>query len=153
MNEQNSRVFDIDLLISIIDKAMTNNFDSPQTNLHIFGNKHVTVDISILYEVAGEDPPFMKVMLQTFIDNMPDTLLKIQKGIEASDWDAVYKAAHFAKSSLSIVKVDKMLELALQIEKLAKTRQNLDQLPRYFSQLSTSFLDAKQVIEEQKLPA
>ncbi len=130
---------------------MTNNFDSIHTNPHIFSNKIVTIDISILFEVAGEDPVFLKTMLTTFIDNMPGSLLKIQEGIENSDWESVYKAAHFAKSSLSIVKVDKMLELVLLIEKQAKTRQNLDQIAENFAEMSNSFQHAKQLIQEQIL--
>lgn len=131
---------------------MSHNFDPPHTNNpHVFGNQVVTVDTSILFEAAGEDPSFLKMMLQTFISNMPNTLLKIQKGIETGNWETVYKEAHFAKSSLSIVKVDKMLELVLKIEKQAKTLQNLNEIPEYLVQMSKSFQDAKQLIESQIL--
>ncbi len=151
MNRLISKPFANESLISSIENTMTNNFDSIHTNPHIFSNKIVTIDFSILFEVAGEDPVFLKTMLTTFIDNMPDTLSKIQKGIETGDWDTVYKAAHFAKSSLSIVKVDKMLELVLLIEKQAKTRENLDQIAENFAEMSKSFQHAKQVIQEQML--
>lgn len=152
MNGYFSKPFTIDLLHAAIEKVFTLTYESLHTPPYIYKDHHIVIDIGILYDVSGGDPVFINTMLRTFVQNMPATLENIRQGIALHDWDAVYKAAHHSKSSLSIVKVEKMLQEALEIEKNARKRENLESIPASFARLAEKFNLAEKVIAGQMLP-
>lgn len=86
----------------------------------------IHVDLSLVYDVAGNDEGYVRLMVQTFLNTMPTNLEKIKRAAADKQWDALYQAAHYIKSSLSIITIGDMLPTAKEIELSARTRQDLD---------------------------
>lgn len=148
-----AKPFTTETLTAAIKAAFSHTYDNLHTKPHVFRNDKVTVDISILYDVAGDDPSYINTMLRTFTENMPVTLHKIEEGLEAANWDGVYRSAHYAKSSLSIIKVTRMLEIILLIEKNARTVTDVAAIPGLLTQAREVYNEAERVINSHLSPA
>lgn len=116
---------------------------------NIIENKNISIDISIVCEVSGNDESFIKTMVQTFLKTMSETIRKIEKSLSEQDWENVYKCAHFAKSSLSIIKVGEMLKLVLQAEASAKNKTDLDTIPGAVKKLKEKYAFAEELLLEK----
>ena len=145
MNGYVTKPFTVESLSEALQKVISIN-DKNINHSHILAGGDVAVDVSMLYDISGNDESFIKKMIQTFADNMPETLAKIEQSLHEQDWEKVYKSAHFAKSSLSVIKVNEMYEWALSIEKNAKLCTNLETIPELFSKLKNRFEQAKQLL-------
>jgi HPt (histidine-containing phosphotransfer) domain-containing protein len=80
---------------------------------------------------------------------LPNTLLKIEQSLQNEDWENVFRSAHYAKSSLSVIKISEMFEWMLQIEMNAKTRTNLSAVPQLFIKVKEQFVLAEQVLAKK----
>jgi HPt (histidine-containing phosphotransfer) domain-containing protein len=94
----------------------------------ILTEEDVSVDVTMLYDIAGNDDAYIRMMVYTFLDNLPGTVGKIKDYHDQEDWDSLYKAAHYAKSSLSIIRISDLYAVAQKIETSAKTRTGLSVL-------------------------
>src|SRR3954469_3086355 len=99
---------------------MTSNND------HIIRSKNICIDVSMLYTISGNDESFIFSIVKTFLKTFPDTIKKIEDSLRDCDWENVYRFAHYAKSSLSIVRIGNMLDWVLQVEISAKNKADLD---------------------------
>lgn len=123
--------------------ASTNNSN------YLLQNGDVVIDISMLYEISDNDKNFILTMVRTFLKNMPVTLQNLEQGLNNKDWEQVYKAAHSAKSSLSVLKIKQMLDLVLQIEENALNKINLDNVPALADKIKQTFFFAEQILIEK----
>lgn len=130
----------------IYSSAMTSN--TP----YILENNNVCIDISMLYDISGNDEDYINLMVKTFLEKMPDNLQKIEQGIKSQDWENVYKAAHYAKSPLSIVKISDMFDRVLQIEVNAKDKINLSTMSDLIKKIKEEYHFAEGLLNE-KFPA
>ena len=145
MNGYISKPFTTEKLSTTIDKILSSPI-ADSVNSYLLSNDDIAIDISILYDVAGNDNEYIRLMLSTFIKNMPITLQKIQQAVSNQNWEEVFKTAHYAKSSLSIIKVDKMFTTVLQLEKNAKSKTNLEKIPEDTLSLISMYEKAEQLI-------
>jgi HPt (histidine-containing phosphotransfer) domain-containing protein len=117
-------------------------------NKGILTGYNATIDISMLYTISEDDDMYIRKMVQTFVNNMPSTLQKIDDGVSTADWDAVYKGAHYAKSSLSIIKVHGMTDNMLRIELNAKHKTDIAYIPELLNAVKEQFQNAKLLLSE-----
>lgn len=118
-------------------------------NPHIIGNENILVDISMLYQISGNDESFINTMVQTFLKTMPETIRKIEQSLSEKDWENVYRSAHFAKSSLSIIKIDEMIDWIMQAEVSAKNETDLNILPDLVKKIKEKYAFAEAVLWER----
>lgn len=121
-------------------------------NPYILKNENVCVDITMLYQISGNDEDYIHLMVQTFLNTMPDNLRKIEQGIESRDWENVYRSAHYTKSPLSVIKINEMLDWVLQIEENANKKAGLDILPGLIKKIKEKFFFAEQLLNEKFKP-
>ena len=148
MNGYVSKPFTIESLSNAIQKVLS----LPKViadNPYILGNKNVAVDVSMLYDISGNDESYIHTMVQTFLENMPVTLQKIEQSLQAKDWENVYKSAHYAKSSLSVIKIAEMFEWVMKVEVNAKNRINLDTIPALVQKIKEKYALAERVLSEK----
>jgi HPt (histidine-containing phosphotransfer) domain-containing protein len=119
------------------------------TPSYILEKNDVSIDLSMLYDVSGSDLDFLVKILKTFLDTMPQTLGDLEKEAEKSNWTEVYKKAHFAKSSLSVIKVGNMHELAFKIETSARNLSQLDAIPGSITRMKTQLDEARKALLEK----
>ncbi len=122
---------------------MTNN------NSYILENENVSVDISMLYDISGNDEGYINKIVQTFLEKMPDNLEKIEQGIKSQDWENVYKSAHHTKSSLCVIKISEMSDWVVQVEVNAKNETGLEILPDLIEKIKEKFLFAEGLLNEK----
>lgn len=152
MNNYVSKPFTIENLSNVIEKVLTGP-GHVASNPYVLCKKSISVDISMLYDISGDDENYISVMVQTFLENMPNTLKKIDESLLNEDWDGLYKAAHYAKSSLSVIKVSEMFEAVLAVEDYARKRINLNELPSLVEKINEAFLIAEDVLSKKFAPA
>ena len=105
------------------------------------------VDFSFLYEISDNDPQYISDVIEIFLGTMPDGLQQLEHLINnTDDWDALYKQAHFLKSSVSVVKVRNMFENLGQIEALAKSQSGKPEIESLMRTLSETFKEAHPVL-------
>lgn len=122
---------------------MTNN------NPYIIENKDVSIDVSMLYNISGNDESFICTMVQTFLKTMPETIKKLEESLNNQDWENVYKSAHFAKSSLSVIKIDEMLDWVVQAELSAKDESSVYLLPELVKKIIEKYSFAEVLLKEK----
>lgn len=118
-------------------------------NICVIKNENISVDISILYEVSGNDKSFVYKTVNTFLKNMPQTLHKIQQSVDNLDWENVYISAHSAKSSLSVIKADDLLDWMIMLEEDARNKINLDNVPDLVKKIKEKYLFAEEILNER----
>lgn len=102
--------------------------DAPQT-LGLF-------DLTYLKKVSGNDETFIKEMVHTFIDTVPDVLNQLNKAVQTGNWTAVSKLVHQIKPSLALLGIRALKESAGTIEEACKTGIP----PEYIRQQVTGFI-------------
>lgn len=145
MNGYISKPFTIDSLFTAINKVL----DNPQTissDKNVLSNHDVAVDISMLYQIAGDDDSYISTMINTFLENMPVTIDKMEVALQQKDWDGLYRSAHYAKSSLSVIKVKDMYEWVDRIEFLAKNQHDLGSVAGLLQKVKNKFAGAEKLL-------
>ena len=124
INDCIAKPYSIENLKMTMEKAITGNDGRRKLT-----QDDVEVNLEIVYDVSGNNADYIALMIETFLKSMPGTMESIQQYCAAEDYDNLFKSAHFAKSSLSIIQVSGMLDLVKQIEVNAKSKINLEALP------------------------
>jgi HPt (histidine-containing phosphotransfer) domain-containing protein len=109
----------------------------------------VVVDISMLYDVAANDEAYIKLMADTFLKTVPAYLTNINESFQKEDFEALYQSAHKMKSTLSIVKINDMLEWVKQIEQYAKQKNNDPALAELLEKVNKRFLIAIELLQNK----
>lgn len=112
-------------------------------------NKSLT-DLSYLREVAMGDESIVIETVETFLDDAPDALDKIERHFRNEEWDLLYKQAHKIKPNLQYMGIARAQKLILEIEQQAKTENVSDDMGEQISEFCHL---SRQALEElsQKL--
>jgi CheY-like chemotaxis protein/HPt (histidine-containing phosphotransfer) domain-containing protein len=148
MNGYVSKPFTVESLHQAISKV----YKSPvfiSHNHHILSTSEVAIDMSMLYEIAGDDTEYISTMVNTFLENMPSTLQKIDDSLAAKDYESLHRAAHYAKSSLSVIKVSDVYSWVEKIEYNAKHKIELDELQSLVDKVKAKFVVAEKVLAQK----
>jgi CheY-like chemotaxis protein len=128
MNGCLAKPFGLDALYKTLDEIFQTN---PDINTTATTETVIapTVDMHMLNELAEGDIEYKATIINMFLESMPDTIRQMEQNIDSQDWSSLYKSAHYAKSSLSVIKVAEMYQLAHSIENSAKQQHQLETIP------------------------
>lgn len=101
------------------------------------------LDLDMLNELAEGDNDYKITIINMFLETMPETMQKMEEYLGASDWENFYKTAHYAKSSLSVVKVPEMHKLAQAMERNGRQLSSLETIPGMLDLFKKYFEQAK----------
>jgi HPt (histidine-containing phosphotransfer) domain-containing protein len=107
--------------------------------------------MSYLQGVAKGNIPFMVDMLHIFLSRTPETLSQIEKALESEDWTEVGFYAHKLKATYAYVGMENLRQLTLEIEKAAKSGENMQLIPAKFEYLYKSTLPALEELLQYKI--
>lgn len=93
------------------------------------------IDLSYLKKVSGGNEEFIKDMVNTFIDTLPKSVEEIQGALNSGEWDALARAVHKIKPSLTMVGLSRTREIGALIEENAKEQKQLDLITSTTQQL------------------
>lgn len=87
----------------------------------------MTIDLSYLKSLVGDEPEVIEEMLQIFCEDVPNYLDTMRQALSSSDWETIAKTAHTLKSSLGFTGRMDMVELAekLQHQKTAPDTESV----------------------------
>lgn len=105
------------------------------------------IDFSYLNELSDGDSKYLYELLDIFLGTTPDGLVKLEQHItETDDWDAIYKQAHFLKSSVGIVKIRDMHAQLLRIEELGRKQDGKEEIKELMAKIISTFTEAHPVL-------
>ncbi len=148
MNGYVAKPFTIETLAASIVNVIASVKDT-EMNSHILSLGKVTVDLSMLYEISGDDKSYIGLMVHTFVENMPETVRKMENYLREEDYENLYKMAHYAKSSLSVIKISDVRELVEKIELQAKQKKDVETIPLLLKEVKEKTELAEQLLLEQ----
>ncbi|TBR19711.1 MAG: hypothetical protein EPO57_02775 [Chitinophagaceae bacterium] len=108
-------------------------------------NQHI--DLSFLSESVHGKKHLVKEMLDIFLKELPDGILNLEDAIAKKDYETVKQVAHRMTSSVSILGIQDMRSLLLEIQATTKTNLQSDAIEGQIKKLRGM---AKAVIEEIK---
>jgi HPt (histidine-containing phosphotransfer) domain-containing protein len=130
MNGTLAKPFGLDILYKTLYEALIAVKPSvaSASNEEVLIDETPNVDLSLLNELSESDSEYKKTIVQMFLDSMPETIQQIEDAFAIKDYDALAKASHYAKSSLSVINVEDLRALVAKIELNCKKNENLDEL-------------------------
>jgi len=99
-----------------------------------------TIDLSYVQGLSGNDPTYMRDIINIYLDTMTPGLEVLKKLIdETDDWEAIHKQAHFLKSSAGIIKVADLYNNLVEIDMTARSKSNKERIIELYGILSADF--------------
>jgi PAS domain S-box-containing protein len=77
-------------------------------------------DLEYLKNMSGNNQEFIKEMLQTFVQSIPNSLREMEDALNLSDFAKLARVTHQIKPSMTLLGINHLKDLAVQIEGLAK---------------------------------
>jgi CheY-like chemotaxis protein/HPt (histidine-containing phosphotransfer) domain-containing protein len=108
-----------------------------------------TVDLSLLNELSESDSEYKKTIIHMFLDSMPETIRQIEDAYNVKNYEALAKAAHYAKSSLSVINVEDLRALVARLEMNCKKMENLHELKGLVKTLIVKYELVVQILNEE----
>lgn len=78
-------------------------------------------NLTYLKNMSGNNQEFLKEMLQTFVQSIPNSLKEMEDALSLSDFIQVARVAHQIKPSMTLLGIDHLKESCIRIESLAKS--------------------------------
>ena len=151
MNAYVSKPFDPQDLYQQILKVVKEDPQQEQTTEYRQHMEQPLIDLSYLNDLSGNDPAYIYEVIDLFLSTTPDGLNKLEHLIRnTDDWDAIYKQAHFLKSSVSVIRIRDMYDGLARIEALARERQGRDEIERILDGMVATFKEAHVALLEEK---
>ena len=88
----------------------------------------VTLDLNHLKKIVGDDPDFLRQVLQIFITNSPKDLEELLKFTSEGDHEKVAFFAHKIKSAAAAIGFNEAYEAFKEIEVESKKMEPMDKL-------------------------
>ncbi|WP_339648647.1 Hpt domain-containing protein [uncultured Salegentibacter sp.] len=92
-------------------------------------------DLSEVKEMAGGDEDFMKIVVQTFLEEIPPDVEAMNEAISNDNPDLAYQFAHKMKPNLQLFGLELMDEVKV-IEAWAKAGKKKDEVPNAASKIT-----------------
>jgi HPt (histidine-containing phosphotransfer) domain-containing protein len=108
-----------------------------------------SVDLSLLNELSESDSEYKKTIIHMFLDSMPETIKQIEEAYQVKNYDALAKAAHYAKSSLSVINVEDLRALVARLEMNCKKMENLHELKSLVKTVKVKYDLVVQILNEE----
>jgi CheY-like chemotaxis protein len=152
MNGCLAKPFGLDALFNTLDDifqkiALTNTETPVAAGLKEVENP--AIDLDMLNELSEGDNEYKTTIINMFLESMPESIKKIEDNLAVNDWENLYKSAHYAKSSLSVVRVPDMYTLANEMELNAKKHQQLESIPAMVNLFKKYFEKVKQALQKE----
>jgi chemotaxis protein histidine kinase CheA len=101
------------------------------------------IDMSYLETMAGTDSSYLYEVLNIYLKTVTEGLEKLEKLVRnTDDFDAIYKQAHSLKSSFSVIKVDNIFDDINNINLMARSGTNKEEITERLDRVLVSFNNA-----------
>lgn len=126
------------LMLDVIRKAKgLSSTDTNSTQL---------LDLSYIYELAGDKEDYVQQVLSIFMENTPRHITELGQFIAQQDWPQVAAQAHLLKSSVGIVRINGLAERLKTMEQNAYEHADGILLQQLFTEIASIFSKAEEEI-------
>lgn len=80
-------------------------------------------DLTYLKNMSGNNQEFIKEMLQTFVQSIPNSLKDMDEALSTGDLTKLARISHQIKPSMTLLGIDHLKEAAIRIEERAKNNE------------------------------
>ncbi len=101
-------------------------------------NTYQFINLEYLDLMSDGDNGMKKILLEMLLDELPTEFDKMVSCKESKSWNDLSEVSHKMKSTLAYVGNEEMTVSNKTIEVLAKTEQDLDQIPTLLDSLKTN---------------
>ena len=98
-------------------------------------------------EMADGDEEFITSVISVFLEEVPQDLEGLEKGLQEENHEQVYQLAHKIKPNVDLLGMEQTRAAALEIETLGKNKANISDIQAVFPNLKK---DIEQVVAELK---
>jgi hypothetical protein len=113
------------------------------------------VDFSFVYDVAEDDNKYSFELISLYLNTVDAGMIKLEDLVRnTNDFEAIYKQAHYLKSSSKIVQVRNMYDNLLIVERLAVAQRDAkghdkSEIIALLDSMLSTFHEAKPVLEAE----
>ncbi len=109
------------------------------------------IDFGYLQELSGGDHKYLYELLNIYLGSTPEGLDELEKLVnKGKDWEAMWKQAHFLKSSAGIVKIRDMHPQLLLIEQMGRKHEGLQEIKDTMAKIRSTFNEALPILITEK---
>ncbi len=109
------------------------------------------VDFSYLYELSGNDSAYITEVINLFLGTMPEGLQQLANLVRnTEDYDAIYRQAHFLKSSVTVIRIRDMFANLSKLEALGKAKAPREEMLPVLETLETTYAAAHPMLLAEK---
>src|SRR6185436_3767453 len=87
------------------------------------GGRKSHFDFSYLRSVSGNNEEFIREMILTFSQSVPEILSGMRASLDTKDWAKLSRLAHQVKPSFTLLGLDSMRGTLVSIEELGKSKE------------------------------
>lgn len=161
MNGMLSKPFGLDILYKTLHNNLilmnhaenkdeiVKNEEVEEVEEEIIDQTPPSVDLSLLNELSESDSEYKKTIIHMFLDSMPETIRQIEDAYQVKDYEALAKAAHYAKSSLSVINVEELRALVARLEMNCKKMENLHELKSLVKTVKVKYDLVVKILDEE----
>lgn len=91
--------------------------------------RHKYTDLTYLREVANGSNTFIIQMLNIFIEQMPQSLARIEEAVKNKDWKSLRMVVHKIKPSVMFTGLKEIIKDVPLLEEYAAEESHLDAIP------------------------
>lgn len=106
-----------------------------------------SVDLSYLQSVSNNDKQFISEMIITFLESMPKSIDDIHRHVKHKDWEALSKAIHKIKPSLTMMGMLSLKNAAVELEQMCKSQILFKAIPSECELFTTQLKAALKELE------
>ncbi|HKR06296.1 MAG TPA: response regulator, partial [Bacteroidia bacterium] len=105
--------------------------------------------LKTIASVIGNNKEDAVNLIEMFLAQVPSTNSTLEKNIHDKNWEAAFQAAHKIKSSLKLLKIEKLSDLITKLEERSRSRSNTETIPELFKTYLKECNDALEVLREE----
>lgn len=107
------------------------------------------MNMDFLDKFTGGDQDLAIQLIEIFLKQAPEAISKIEAALSTSNWKEVHSVAHKIKSSVAIFELGDLKKIITNIEEYARDHENLEMIPRLFSEFREGIRFATRDLEAE----
>jgi CheY-like chemotaxis protein len=139
----------LNTILSVIKPEMKDTMPEKEMTVPTEPSGYGQLNLGDLYHLAGNDPAFVRQMLEKFIDSTTKGMEDLNNALNSGKWEQVADAAHKISPPCRHIGALTLLGYLKQIESNARDRSNLDTLKKLAGQSAQEFETVQRIIQEE----
>jgi len=135
-------------IIGLVKKSVPTIEDKESIRTH--GQRIKCIDMEYLTRRTKSNPTLMMEMISLYLEQTPQLITAMKKGLHDKDWNCLYSAVHKMIPSFAIMGISTDFEnIAKKVQEFATTQKQSEEIPELVLQLEHICEQACEELEEE----